>query len=131
MEGGCLCGAVRYRVGGPARRITHCHCEHCRRAGGAPFVTWVELDRWAFSFVSGEPGTFQSRPGVTRRFCPSCGTQLTYENADLPDEIDVTAGSLDDVAGVLPEDHVWCDRMLPWLKLADGLPRYRRGRNDG
>ena len=44
LEGGCLCGAVRYRVGGKTR-VTHCHCLHCRKLGGAPYVTWVEAER--------------------------------------------------------------------------------------
>jgi hypothetical protein len=53
---------------------------------------------------------------------------LTYEDADEPDTIDVTAASLDAPDSIKPEDHVWCDRMLPWMKLTDGLPRYNLGR---
>ena len=44
IEGGCLCGAVRYRAFWPAYGITHCHCQTCRRASGAPFVTWAGFD---------------------------------------------------------------------------------------
>jgi hypothetical protein len=131
MTGGCLCGAVRYRAGGAPRRTTHCHCQHCRRSSGAPFVTWSEFEAPGFVFVSGTPASYESRPGVTRQFCAACGTQLTYRNADTPGSIDVTACSLDEAAGVVPEDHVWCDRMLPWIHLEDGLPRHRLGRNDG
>lgn len=130
IDGGCLCGAVRYRIEGPPRRITHCHCLHCRRASGAAFVTWVEFDPAGFGLLSGTPAEYESRPRVTRQFCASCGTQLTYRHADEPDVIDVTACSLDDPDGIAPEDHVWCDRMVPWLKLDDGLPRYGRGRFD-
>jgi hypothetical protein len=131
MEGGCFCGAIRYRLDGPRNRTTHCHCIHCRRLGGAPFVTWVETTRSGFHVVSGTMAAVESRPGITRRFCASCGTQITYENADTPESVDVTACSLDDPSPVVPEDHVWADRMLPWVKLADGLPRYRKSRKDG
>ncbi len=130
MEGGCLCGAIRYRVEGNPRRATHCHCLHCRRGSGAAFVTWIEFDPSDFAVVSGTPARYESRPGVTRKFCGQCGTQLTYEHADEPDTIDVTACSLDDVDGISPDDHVWADRMAAWVKLDDGLPRYKRGRFD-
>lgn len=130
MEGGCSCGAIRYRIDGGSRRTTNCHCRHCRRTSGAPFVTWIEVDPAQLEFVSGKPSRYASRPGVTRQFCPSCGTQLTYRHVDEPDVIDVTACSLDVLDTIDPEDHVWASRMVPWLKLADDLPRYERGRFD-
>ena len=129
MEGGCFCGTIRYRVDGPPRRVTHCHCLHCRRTSGAPFLTWAEFDPAQFRFVTGTPGRCESRPLVTRRFCGSCGTQLTYQHAEEGDTIDVTVASLDAPDAVEPEDHVWCDRMLPWMKLPDGLPRYGLSRH--
>ena len=130
MEGGCLCGAIRYRIDGRPRRTTHCHCLHCRGSSGAAFITWAEFDPAEFKWVAGTPASYESRPKVTRHFCGRCGTQLTYEHADETDAIDVTACSLDDADKLAPEDHVWCDRMLPWLKMTDGLPRYKRGRFD-
>jgi hypothetical protein len=129
VEGGCLCGAVRYRIDGRAGRTTSCHCLHCRRSGGAAFLTWARFDLPEFRVVSGTPLGYESRPGVTRQFCGRCGTQLTYRDADEP-HIYVTACSMDDVDGVSPEDHVWCDRMVPWLRIADGLPRYKLGKYD-
>jgi|GEM_PF-3265753 len=44
------------------------------------------------------------------------------------DVIDVTLGSLDDPARVSPAFHIWTERQLPWLHLADVLPRHRRSR---
>jgi hypothetical protein len=129
MEGGCLCGAIRYRIDGPARKTTHCHCLHCQRASGAPFVTWTEFRASEFTIVSGTPARYESRPQVTRQFCSRCGAQLTYQHAEDPGAIDVTTCSLDDAEAVTPEDHVWCDRMVSWVKIADGLPRYRRSRS--
>ena len=41
VEGGCLCGRVRYRVAGAPVRVTHCHCTLCRRSAEAPFLTWA------------------------------------------------------------------------------------------
>ena len=131
MEGGCFCGAIRYRVDGPPRRVTHCHCLHCRRSSGAPFVTWAEFDSAKLEIVKGAPKPYEARPHVTREFCGDCGTQLTYRHADEPDTIDLTVASLDTPDEITPEDHVWSDRMLSWVRMTDDLPRYKRSRYSG
>ena len=128
-EGGCLCGALRYRVGGEVG-VTHCHCIHCRKLGGTAFVTWVEATRAGFEWLQGQPAEFTPRPGVTRSFCSRCGSPLAYQHEETPDSIDITAGSLDDPSGLEPDDHVWFDRRVPWLKFEDGLPRYGLSRKD-
>lgn len=127
-EGGCFCGAIRYESKGDPGVVTHCHCQHCRRTSGAAFLTWVEFPADGFSFTRGTPRSFQSRPEVTRSFCPSCGTPLTYGRVDTPRTVDVTVCSLDEPGGVTPQDHVYHDGKLDWVRLADGLPTYPRSR---
>ena len=129
IEGGCFCGAIRYRIDGTLGRVTHCHCVHCRRTSGAPFVTWAEFDAARFRIVKGTPGRCATRPPVTRQFCRDCGTQLTFRDEEDPGVIDVTAASLDTPESLQPEDHVWADRMLPWIRMEDGLPRYALDRH--
>jgi hypothetical protein len=130
VEGGCLCGAVRYRAAGAATHATLCHCRSCRRASGAPLVAWVTFARAGFAFVQGTPARHPSSPPVLRSFCGSCGTPLTYQHADFPDEVDVTTASLDDPGPFAPADHTWTSQRLPWLRLSDDLPRFPRTRRD-
>jgi hypothetical protein len=40
LTGRCLCGAVRYRSKGLPKRVSHCHCQQCRRASGGVALTW-------------------------------------------------------------------------------------------
>ena len=54
IQGGCLCGAMRYEATGRPYNITHCHCTDCRRSSGAAFVTWASLLRTQFLFTRGE-----------------------------------------------------------------------------
>jgi hypothetical protein len=54
---------------------------------------------------------------------------LTFRDAEDPGIVDVTVATFDTPETVVPEDHVWCDRMLPWLAFDDGLPRYALGRD--
>jgi len=128
-EGGCSCGAVRYRVQGEPRVVSHCHCDHCRRASGAAFVTWAEFASEQYRLLQGSPRTHRSKPSVCREFCPACGTQLTYRDERNAEHLDVTVCSLDDPETLRPVDHLWCERMLGWVTAADALPRhpFRRG----
>ena len=71
------------------------------------------------------PSQYESRAKVTRQFCGVCGSQLTYQHADEPGEIHVTACSLDNVEVIKLEGHIWCVRMVPWLKINDGLRQYK------
>lgn len=124
LTGGCFCGAVRYAVEGEPIVVSHCHCVHCRRSSGAPFLTWAEFPRAGFRYVSGEPRTHRQSDRVTRTFCGDCGTQISYVLAGDHDTIDVTLGSLDDPEALRPEDHIWVTRQVSWAELADDLPRF-------
>ena len=82
VDGGCLCGDVRYQLAGKVTRGGLCHCGNCRRAGGAPSVAWVLVAPGGLAFTHGEPTIYAYTRGdgvPTRRgFCGRCGTQLTY-----------------------------------------------------
>ena len=126
-EGGCLCGAVRYRAEGPPLAVVHCHCASCRRAAGAPVVTWAIFPRARFTLTAGEPVRHASSPAVARSFCGRCGSPLTYETDRRPDQVDVTVGTLDRPEGVAPTAHVWTAERVTWLDLRDDLPRHHAG----
>jgi len=130
LEGGCLCGDVRYRVTGQVFHLTHCHCRMCRRASGAAFVTWFSVKTDELQLVRGQPTRFASSPRAVRSFCPRCGTQLTFQLLRAPQEMDITLCSLDQPELLQPEDHTWTASRLPWIKLADGLPQHLRARED-
>lgn len=123
--GGCLCGRVRFRVSGPPGWNGLCHCNSCRRATGGILVaacgyrrTQIDLPRDAMTFHA-------SSPGVRRGFCPNCGTSISYENERWPEDIHIMAGCLDAPALLQPQFHIFAGERLPWLQLADTLPRFR------
>jgi len=130
LEGGCLCGAVRFRITGTPMAVSHCHCTFCRRATGAPFITWITLPADGHTLLHGEPAVYNSSGAVKRRFCGACGTTLSYGSDDHPEEIDVSAASLDDPDAVTPDDHLWVGSMLSWVRMDDGLPRLDRAHWD-
>jgi hypothetical protein len=129
IEGGCLCGAVRYEASGEPYHVVHCHCADCRRAAGAAFVTWCSFRREVFRVTQGELREVEFA-GRLRGFCPSRGTTLTFRASPKTDEVDVTVASFDQPEVATPADHIWvADHQLPWIKLADGLPTHARARS--
>lgn len=118
ITGGCLCGAIRYAAAGGPLWLGHCHCASCRRATGAPLVTYAGFPTERFSYQAGEPARFQSSPGVTRRFCGRCGTPLTYDGERWPGEVHVMVCTFDRPEIVTPKRHVFTEEKLPWLHLA-------------
>jgi hypothetical protein len=113
-DGGCLCGAVRYRFSGTPSSSANCHARSGPPARGAPVVAWITVRRSELSFVSGIPAVFHSSPGVTRQFCSRCGTALTYESDRHPDTIDLTTASLDDPDAYPPATEVWLEHRISW-----------------
>lgn len=123
-QGGCLCGAVRYRSTAAPIRAVNCHCSICRRWSGAPFMTFVHFPIGAFVWELGQPTRYRSSAEAERGFCARCGSTLTMHEAVLPDRVQVALGSLDRPQDVRPDDHVWTRSKLPWLEVVDDLPRH-------
>ncbi len=124
--GGCLCGAVRYRATADPIRAVNCHCGTCRRASGAAFLTHVHFPIDAFIWTAGEPTRYRSSADAERGFCVRCGSTLTMHESVLDDRVQVSLGSLDRPGDVRPDDHVWTESQLSWLKIDDDLPRFPR-----
>ncbi len=123
-EGGCLCGAVRYRITGPVGDAVHCHCTMCRRSSGAVVVTWITVPPERFAFTRGGPVAYRSSAKGTRRFCGGCGTQLTFVSEDRPEDVDVTVGSLDHPENHPADRNIWTSVAVPWLRLDEHLPSH-------
>ena len=121
-EGGCLCGAVRYRITGSVDRVGHCHCTMCRRSVGAVAVTWATVLLTQFEITRGEPRTHRSSATAKRQFCADCGASLTFWYERKPEEIDVSLGTLDHPERHPADHHDWASEKLPWLHLDEELP---------
>ena len=125
VTGGCLCGAVRFRVTPPTKWCAHCHCSLCRRAHGAAFVTWFGVERSRFELVAETDSLawYRSTPQARRGFCSSCGSTLFFEGDRWPDEVHIALAHMDGPIDRQPKAHVFFDSHVDWVELADDLPR--------
>lgn len=118
LQGHCLCKAIQYTVDSEPLWCAHCHCAECRRHTGSVVATFVGVEKSELTLVSGEFGRVESSPGVYRSFCATCGTPMAYERDELPGEIHLYLGTLENPENVPPTLEVYCGERLPWLKLS-------------
>ena len=130
LEGGCLCGEIRYKVNGTVIDARYCHCRICQRASGAPAVAWLTVSVQSFSYLQGTPSVFHSSAHSQREFCGRCGTQLVFRRTEDPVTVDITIASLDDPSLIEPEYHIWRESRILWFETRDTLPRHDDGGPD-
>lgn len=124
LEGGCLCGAVQYRIGKTPIDAGYCHCRLCQRSSGAPVVAWLTVPIGGFTYTKGAPVIFNSSTHSQREFCGTCGTQIVFRRSVSPKTVDVTLASLYDPSQVSPQYHIWRQSRVAWFETADSLPRH-------
>jgi hypothetical protein len=127
LEGGCLCGAIRYRLSGPTLFVSQCACKDCQKATGTGHTTIVGVHRSQLE-LGGAPATYtnvgDTGGSVTRHFCGTCAGRL-YTSGDLPGEfIMIQAGSLDDPGAVSPESVIYMKDAVAWDRFDPDLPRH-------
>jgi hypothetical protein len=122
LSGGCQCGAVRFRITGPIRHTSLCHCRMCQKAYAAPFSVTASVAMVDVEWTRGERKRFQSSNAIARGFCGDCGTPLTFEPAVGGKNIAISVCALDDPNAVRPQRQNDIGARLDWAPLIEGLP---------
>jgi hypothetical protein len=127
LDGGCACGAVRYRLDEAPSDTGWCHCRVCQHVSGSGGMVFTTLRVSRYRILAGEEdiGSFASTDFGTRTYCRKCGSPLTIHVRHQPDEIDVAAGSLDDPEAVAPGFHLYAAKAPSWMPMLAFLPRYK------
>ncbi|WP_299375415.1 GFA family protein [uncultured Tateyamaria sp.] len=107
--------------------MAYCHCGDCRRWTGAPVAAFAAFDTTGLDI----PGVDRSHaPGVRRWHCAACGSPLAAQFDYLPDQTYVPVGIFDQADLLQPALHSHADSALPWLHIADALPRAEASARD-
>lgn len=118
IEGGCLCGDIRFSATADPENPHFCSCRQCQRWSGAPVVAWVDFPAAALTFngPAGEPAWYRSSAGAERGFCRRCGGTIAARE-DRSDRIGVTTASLDDPNGPVPLRQSFPESAPVWLRV--------------
>ena len=122
LKGGCLCGAVKYRVTGDPTRFYHCHCSRCRKSSGTGHASNVMMTNATLVFTQGESLLKRFKvpdsERFSRQFCSECGSPVARVVPEL------NAGSLDDAIPIKPQARIYWDSRTDWSCDGDTLPRF-------
>ena len=128
-EGGCACGAVRYKLSVAPLIVHACHCRDCQRLSGGAFALnlwierrFVEVDHARVRSMSVPAGS--GKPQQIFR-CPDCGTAIYSKYHAAPgDTVLLRAGTLDHPEAVAPDVHIFTRSKLPWFEIPAGARRF-------
>ncbi|MCL4289148.1 MAG: GFA family protein [Thermoleophilia bacterium] len=126
-EGGCACGAVRYRLASEPLFVHCCHCLNCQRQTGSAFVINLVIEADRVRLLQGEPRPVDvpRDDGSSQRIyrCPDCQVAI-YSDYGWPGILFVRGGTLDDPGTVAPGVHIFTRSKLPWLTLPESVPAF-------
>ena len=126
-EGGCSCGAVRYRLGSDPLFVHCCHCLNCQRQTGSAFVINLLIETDRVELLAGDPQPVDvprddgSNQTIWR--CPTCQVAV-FSQYTRPQVRFVRGGTLDDPSAVTPDVHIFTRSKLPWVTLPDSVPAF-------
>ena len=128
--GGCLCGAVRYRLASDPYDAGWCHCRTCQLNSGSPAMAFasVAIDDWVIE--KGQPRRVKSSGFGHRLSCGTCGTPLAMRVDHQPETVDFSIATLDDPDAIAPAFHIFWASKVAWFDPGDDLPRHDRFRPD-
>jgi hypothetical protein len=128
-EGGCACGAVRYRVKNAPFRTGVCHCTFCQRRTGSAFGIGVYFKQEDVEITHGtltmhEHISDESRRWLRMEFCPTCGTTVTWTAELGPGARAIAGGTFDDPSWLKIERHAWLRSGRAWVIVPPGVDTF-------
>ena len=125
FEGGCHCGAVRYVCLEEPTTVVNCHCRDCQQIAGSAFITGVLVPEGSVT-VNGELKSYKvkadSGNGITRNFCPICGTRIMVE-LEGGVGVGVSYTTLDDNSWLEPAIEFYTSKAQPWINLCSNTEK--------
>jgi hypothetical protein len=128
LDGGCACGAVRYRLLAAPMLVHCCHCRDCQRQTGSAFVINALIETEKIALLAGAPEpvpvpTDSGRPHDIYR-CPTCRVAVWSDYGRRPALRFVRVGTLDEPGALPPDVHIYTRSRLPWVTLPAGVPAF-------
>lgn len=129
-EGGCVCGALRFRTRGEPSRTVVCHCTFCQRLTGSAFAVWPVFAEAEVS-ITGEASRYEHHSDESGRwihlyFCPRCGATIHSRWQEDKGELALLGGTFDDTGWITVSRHVWTRSRQHWFSIPAGTPAFEK-----
>lgn len=133
VEGGCLCGAIRFAVAKPLAPAAYCLCSDCRKTTESAFNFSVPVSRENFSLLSGLPKPFTKAGdkgvNLTRLFFPDCGSPVYTFSDRYPDLVYIKGGAFDEPNNIIPAYQSYTSSAASWAHIPADLPGFPRDKS--
>ena len=132
LEGGCMCGKVRFELRSEPFDAGWCHCRTCQLNSGAPAMAFASVADGDWAATEGRTviQTVKTSSFGHRAFCRECGTPLYVHVDHQPETVDFSIVTLDEPGVIEPEFHIFWGSKVPWFNPADDLPKHDKFRPD-
>jgi hypothetical protein len=131
VQGGCLCGAVRFELTAPPLHAGYCHCTRCQRRTGAAASAQARIDGSSFKMLSGAEVVRGWKPpdaGFEKCFCGECGAHVFSRSQDRT-QMSIRMGAFDSDPGIRPSFRQFVSYAASWEPIPDdGLERFPESR---
>jgi hypothetical protein len=134
LDGGCACGAVRFRLLKPPMFVHCCHCTRCQRETGGPFAHHAMIEFTQMSLLAGEPEYVKVPTDSGRTHwvvrCSVCRTGMWNEHGSKSAfNRYVRVGTLDEPSRLPPQAHIYVRSKQPWVALSPDVPAFQADYN--
>ncbi len=131
IEGGCLCGSVRYASDVEPKAVINCYCEACRKNSGSTNSFNLAMPAGSVKVTGETVATYVDHSGASgepfnRYFCSRCGSHFLSRGSGYEGVEFIKAGTLDDPEWAEPQLHIWCSEKIGWLALPEGSAQVPR-----
>lgn len=123
MEGGCHCGAVRFKTSTSPYWIGACYCTDCQKISGATHIVYAGFKEGQVDLLNGTLRTYKSSEKVQRSFCSICNSPFSFTYNEHPNAHFIPTGVFDDPSTLAPQKHIFVSSKLPWVHINDSYPQ--------
>ena len=129
FDGGCACGALRYRLQREPMFVHCCHCTRCQRETGTPFAHHAMVESTEMKLLSGKPDFVKvpTDSGNTHWVirCPISRTAVWNQHGSRSAAMRyVRVGTLDEPSRFPPLAHIYARSKQPWVGWSADTPSF-------
>jgi len=131
-EGGCACGASRFKYEGDIQGKALCHCRDCQKITGSTYSTNIIVPGDGFEVLSGSPKTWSKKADsgneITSHFCGECGSTLWRDGETFGPSKVVKVGVMDDpkaIEDAKPGIELYVPERISWVSGIGGAEQLK------